>query len=124
MWKQRVLIALGIVVAALLAVGGISWWRTRVPTGTDVAITISDRPSGIVWTDEARHHAWCLAPGETFPKPTGRWDDGVMHAGWTTNGRLHFDSDDSATFFGDLDGNSHPVRLARITKDTGGRCPR
>jgi len=114
MGVKRILVVVAIGFSVVAVGAFVTWKRGQVPVGSEARVTLtSGLSSGYVWVDPGRGHQWCLAAGEAFPKATDTWDDGVMHSGRLATGVVRFDSDDRATFFGDVDGSFHPVKLVR-----------
>lgn len=119
--RRVLIIGAGLSIVFIVMLVFLFWRRGQVPVGTEERVTLSSGvPSGYVWVDGDRGHYWCLAPGQSFPAETDRWDDGVLHGGGLASGIMRFDSDERATFFGDLDGREHPVTLVRMTTNRYG----
>lgn len=102
-----------------------AWSEHLDYSGMEVRATLrSGSPSGYVWWGPeiwgvGSEGRWCLAPGESFPTATGRWDDGIIHSGALASGTLRFDTSETATFIGDLDG---PERAVTLVKDADNRA--
>lgn len=108
--------AIGLVLGLLVGGAAVTmmWHRGEVTSPSQRRVVLATGiPGGYVWLDRDSHCVWFLAGGESFPEPTGTWDDQVMHGGMEAAGILQFDADDRATFRGDVDGDHHPVKLIR-----------
>lgn len=119
--RRSVLLGLLLVVAVLATFMAVRWRRAQVPVGSEVPATLCTGQGCGGWTDE-RGDTWCILPDQRFPVATGKWDDGVLHGGELVDGTLRFETDERATFRGDLDGEVHPVALERKHTNKIG-CP-
>lgn len=118
MARLKLLLAL-LVLGFVFAIGAVAITRrhSQIPVGSQVRITLCSGQGCGGWVDPERGDRWCVVGSQTLPFPTGTWSDGVLHGGELFAGTLHFDTDDRATFYGDVDGDVHPLRLERRTND-------
>jgi hypothetical protein len=107
-----------VAVVVVLTAGGVALRAHLDYAGDEARATLrSGVPGGYVWDGPSLivggDLRWCLAPGQSFPTPTGQWDDGVLHGGDLATGTLRFVTKNEAVFVSDLDGESDAVTLVR-----------